>query len=98
MTSKDELQSLIELDVLCERCRYTNNCPYAEHTCDTYEIIKKDLEILEILKQYIIYKDYGCGMESYELNKTIHRANYSYGKGWKKELEELNKIKEWLNG
>ena len=61
-----------------------------------FETIQKDLEILEILKQYIIYKDYGNDMESYVLNKTIHKANYSYGEGWEKELEEFNKIKEWL--
>ena len=61
-----------------------------------FDLVRKDLEILEILKQYIIYKDYGNDMESYVLNKTIHKANYSYGEGWEKELEEFNKIKEWL--
>lgn len=60
-----------------------------------YDIVEKDLKVLEILRQYFKYNE---KEDLYLIDRTFWKANENYGEGWKKHNEEYFKIKEWLNG
>ena len=90
MTSKEALKSM------CNHCEKLSirdgfiGCPYrciSNDYCEEFETIKKDLEVLEILKNYSDYytccDTYGYGESC--LNIVIHD-----------DIEEYTIIKEWL--
>ena len=94
MTSK-ELQSIIELDVLCERCGYSDNCPYGYDKCDSFLAIQKDLEVLEILKKHFqgqLDNDTPTGFDEFVFNGIDIYDIYEDG-----DYKGLKKIKEWLD-
>ena len=90
MTSKEALKSM------CNHCEKLSirdgfiGCPFrniSNDYCEEFESIKKDLEVLEILKNYSDYytccDTYGYGESC--LNIVIHD-----------DIEEYTIIKEWL--
>ena len=90
MNSKEALKSLCNH---CEKLSIRNGfigCPYrniSNDYCEEFEIIEKDLEVLEILKNYSDYytccDTYGYGESC--LYIVIHD-----------DIEEYTIIKEWL--
>ena len=89
MTSKKALKSIC---LECEKEKGVNKvaCPFrsiSNDYCEEFETIKKDLEVLEILKNYSDYytccDTYGYGESC--LNIVIHD-----------DIKEYTIIKEWL--
>ena len=91
MTSEEALKSLCNH---CEKLSIRNGfigCPYrniSSDYCEEFETIEKDLEVLEILKNYSDYytccDTYGYGESC--LNIVIHD-----------NIKEYTIIKEWLD-
>ena len=91
MTSKEALKSMC---LHCEKLSIRDGfigCPYrniSNDYCEEFETIKKDLEVLEILKNYSDYytccDTYGYGESC--LNIVIHD-----------NIKEYTIIKEWLD-
>ena len=92
MTSKDALKSMCNH---CEKLSIRNGfigCPYrniSNDYCEEFETIKKDLEVLEIIKKWsFIQENYKDGYGTFtQFLCNIHTI------GMKKDF---NKIKEWL--
>ena len=87
MTSKEALKSLCNH---CEKLSIRNGfigCPYrniSNDYCEEFETIKKDLEVLEILKNYIGYFTYRDTDEQSCINIVIPEdvMNYTIIKEW----------------
>ena len=87
MTSKEALKSM------CNHCEKLSirdgfiGCPYrciSNDYCEEFETIKKDLEVLEILKNYIDYFTYRDTDEQSCINIVIPEdvMNYTIIKEW----------------
>ena len=87
MTSKEALKSMCNH---CEKLSIRNGfigCPYrciSNDYCEEFETIKKDLEVLEILKNYIDYFTYRDTDEQSCINIVIPEVvmNYTIIKEW----------------
>lgn len=98
MTSKEVLKEMCDY---CRKCinqipsngdRPYKECPYrgiSGDYCENYEIIKKDLEILEIIKKWsFIQEGYKVGYGPYtQFLCNIHTVGME---------EDFYKVKEWL--
>lgn len=97
------MSSLEALKRICNDCEKEMainkiRCPFRsisnEH-CKEYELIKKDLEILEILK-----KSMSVDTEVFENdNHEVVEYEYIAFNDWELDIEnkeEYNKVKEWL--
>lgn len=84
MSSKEALNFI--LNVLSDNNYYMNIL--SNH----FEVIQKDIEVLEILKKHFKHNE----EDVYLIERTFWKANENYGEGWEKHNEEYNKIKEWL--
>ena len=89
MTSKEALKSM------CNHCEKLSirdgfiGCPYrciSNDYCEEFETIKKDLEVLEILKNYIDYFTYRDTDSQSSINIVIPEDTMNY-----------TIIKEWLD-
>ena len=90
MTSKEALKSM------CNHCEKLSirdgfiGCPYrciSNDYCEEFETIKKDLEVLEILKNY---SDYYTCCDPYSYGEScLNIVIYD-------DIEEYTIIKEWL--
>ena len=58
-----------------------------------YNIVEKDLEVLEILRKSFRYNE---KEDLYFMDRIFWKAGKEYGEGWEKHNEEFKKIKEWL--
>ena len=92
MSSLDALRSIC---YECEKNMAINKtrCPFrsiSNEFCKEYELIKKDLEILEIIKKWsFIQESYKEGYGPYtKFHCIIHTIETE---------EDFEKIKEWLN-
>ena len=87
MTSKEALKSMCNH---CEKLSIRNGfigCPYRDISndyCEEFETIKKDLQVLEILKTYIDYYTYRDTDSQSSINIVIHEdvKNYAIIKEW----------------
>lgn len=83
---KDKMNGLEALNRICNDCE-----------SEEYKLIKKDLEILEILK-----KSMSVDTEVFENdNHEVVEYEYIAFNDWELDIEnkeEYNKIKEWLQG
>lgn len=73
MTSKEALEKI------CDKCQDTNKC---YKCCDKFNLIKKDLEVLEIIRTHKL------------LNYVI--KNKKCATMYHLTDEELNTLKEWV--
>ena len=95
MTSKEALKNIC-LECEKEMAKNQTRCPFrsiSNEYCKEYETIKKDLEILEILKNNEISISYIEQSTSYDdyISKCDCFRNLSYI-----AEEEYTKLKEWL--
>ena len=99
------MKSLMALKCICYECEKNmainkTRCPFRsisnEH-CEDYELIKKDLEILEILKSYMSIE---TEIFENENNEVVEYEYIAFNNGDLdiENKEEYNKIKEWLQG
>ena len=101
MTSKEALEKLLHLHI-CYDCTAEKDCC---KTCDSrlcYETVKKDLEVLEILKKHLLCLSY-C--EDKEPNEHIEACSgegtdsWGYNKfsNWNINcVSDFRIVKEWL--
>lgn len=98
------MNSLMALRGICYECEKNmainkTRCPFRsisnEH-CEEYELIKKNLEILEILKSYMSIE---TEIFENENNEVVEYEYIAFNNGDLdiENKEEYNKIKEWLN-
>lgn len=84
MTSKEYLQQIATTEVI--DCTYNDNSK--KRIADIFsvgiEVIKKDLEVLEILKEH------------YDVNFLEVSPNYFIAYSVYKDDEDFKKVKEWL--
>lgn len=86
MNSKEALRNIC---YECERHMSISKirCPFrsiSNEFCEEYDLIKKDLEILEILKEH------------YDVNFLEVSPNYFVGYSIYEDNKDLKKVKEWL--
>ena len=90
MNSKEELEKLLHSHI-CYDCTADKDCC---KTCDSrlcYEAVKKDLEVLEILKRHLVVETEDD--ERKELGESVN----CYLKSWlSSDKEDYQKVKEWL--
>lgn len=87
MTSKEALKSIC---LECEIWKGKNkvSCPFrsiSNDYCEEYETIKRDLEVLELLKREL-FNEHQC----FDLDAGWYDDSFSFSKN------EQKKIKEWL--
>ena len=83
MTSKEALEKLLHLHI-CYDCTADKDCC---KTCDSrlcYEAVKKDLEVLEILKNIL------------DANTLFRVFPYKTAKSFSDFIKAEEKVKEWL--
>ena len=97
------MNSLMALRSICYECEKNmainkNRCPFrsiSNEFCEEYELIKKDLEIAQILKNRMSVES-----GTFENNNNeVVEYEYIACNGWDLDIEnkeEYNKIKEWL--
>lgn len=97
-----KMNSLRALRSICYECeknmvRNETRCPFrsiSNEYCEEYELIKKDLEILEIFKKNLSVKTESCKYG----NEFIKNEYIAYN-GMDLDImneEEYNKIKDWI--
>ena len=88
MTSKEALEKLGRINLGDNPyCIFEDNL--LKNCCkEEYEKIKKDLEVLEILKKYIYYSEKSHRIRMREIRKSIYNFDYEDLKEW---LENENK-------
>ena len=95
MTSKEALKSM------CNHCEKLSirdgfiGCPYrciSNDYCEEFETIKKDLEVLEIIKKSITYKE----NHKYVLNEKLKGQKFMIISLYVRGDNDFNKVKEWL--
>ena len=96
------MNSLMALRSICYECEKNmtinkTRCPFrsiSNEFCEEYDLIKKDLEILYMLK-----KNMKVETEVFESDNEVVEYEYIAYNGWDLDIEnkeEYNKIKEWL--
>ena len=95
MNSKEALKSMCNH---CEKLSIRNGfigCPYrniSNDYCEEFETIKKDLEVLDIIKRSIYSKE----IHKYVMNEKLKGQKFmSIGLSIRGD-DDINKIKEWL--
>ena len=94
MTSKKALKSIC---LECEKEKGVNKvaCPFrsiSNDYCEEFEIIKKDLEVLEIIKKSITHKE----NHKYVLNEKLKGQKFMTISLYVRGDNDFNKVKEWL--
>lgn len=88
MTSREELNRL--LCMAKKGCKVDMcNVKYVENASD---IIKKDLEVLNIIKRSITHKE----KHTHKLNEKFKGQKYMNISVWINGDNDFNKVKEWL--
>ena len=78
MTSKEALKNIC-LECEKEKGKNKTACPFRSITndyCEEYEKIKKDLEVLEILKKYLYYDNENHFIKMVQIRKKISNFDY----------------------
>ena len=91
MTSKKALKSIC---LECEKEKGVNKvaCPFrsiSNDYCEEFEIIEKDLEVLEILKKYLYYDNKTHFIKMKQIRKSTFNFDYEDLKEWLED--EINK-------
>ena len=95
MTSKEALKSM------CNHCEKLSirdgfiGCPYrniSSDYCEEFETIKKDLEVLDIIKRSI----YSRESHKYVLNEKLKGQKFMNVSLYISGDTDYNKVKEWL--
>lgn len=82
MNSKEALESWFNVISTNDKIRWE------EH----YKVIKKDLEVLNIIKRSITHKE----KHKHELNEKLKGQKYMNISVWINGDTDFNKVKEWL--
>lgn len=95
MTSKEALKSIC---LKCEKEKGVNKvaCPFrsiSNDYCEEFEIIKKDLEVLDIIKRSI----YSRESHKYVLNEKLKGQKFMNASLYISGDTDYNKVKEWLD-
>lgn len=84
MTSKEALKYFV---VLC-------TLSFDKKGAKNISIIKRDLEVLEILKKWVVVKETGDDLFPYDI--SVRRGYVSSGSVLELSKEEYELLKEWL--
>lgn len=88
MTSKEALDNLYQGSLNPVNCVYaTFRTDACNKITNDYKVVKKDLEVLEILKNKLEIKSLDIGIEDIFLKGTNYIVMFE---------EDFNKVKEWL--
>ena len=84
MTSKEALKNIC-LECEKEKGKNKTACPFrsiSNDYCEEYEKIKKDLEVLAILKEYLYYNNENHFIKMKPIRKSVFNYNYEDLKEW----------------
>ena len=85
MTSKEALKSMCEHCEKLSICAGYIGCPFrniSNDYCEEFETIKKDLELLEILKKYLYYDNKTHFIKMKQIRKSTFNFDYEDLKEW----------------